>query len=1674
MTQEKDSKEIIAVLRQRAEEALTPQSSDSEGISSLSPEEVQRLVHELRVHQIELEMQNEDLRQAQVKLEELKDRYLDLYDFAPVGYVTLNEKGFILEANLTAVRLLGVDRRTLIKRALSRFVCKAFQDAYYLHLQHVLETQSKQTCEIKLVREDGTQFYAQLESVAVLDETGQCSRCRTALTDTTERKQSQDSLRESEERFRLAMEATNDAIWDWDMTTGAVFRSARFYEMLGCEREGLSEKVGDWHYLVLPEDYAAVQRKLAEYLEGKREKPDVEFRVRKPSGEVIWIQSRSQVVARDETGKPLRMVGTHTDVTARKKEEAHLQETSERLRLAAKATSDVIWDWDVVNDAQYWNESGTAQFGWEDIVSSPQTASWWTDRIHPDDRERVSKGFYVAVEDPSRSHWEDEYRFRKADGTYADVLDRGYVIREGQGRARRMVGAMLNLTERKKAEESLRRNQAMLARTEGIAHVGSWEWDVEKDEVTWSDELFRIFQRDPSDGAPSFADHDVLYPPEDMQQLREVVAEAVTTGTPFEIDLQAIRMDGETRLCVARGHAEMGPHGRARRLYGSLQDITERMQMEHQLRETNRRLVESQRIAGIGTWDWIPATDEVYWSDETYRIFGLEPGSEKPSYELAKRLTHPEDIQEWEEALAQALETGTLFTRDYRAVRTDGSVIWVHNETKIIRDEQGNAIRVLGTAQDITERKTAEQALRESEERYRQITESSLTGIFIHQDGGGVYVNERLADMLGYSKEEMIGKNFIDAVHPADRDMVLERVRARLNGEQTPASYELHLLKKTGEEIWCEVLATLISYNGRPAIMGNLADITERKRAQESLRLSEERYRAIFDNAAVGIDVVDGEGRFIQVNGGMAAMLGYSEQELLNLTILDVTHPEDTATSEVKHMQMVRGETEGYRFQKRYVKKSGEHVWADVSASAVLGPDGSHIATVGVASDITDRVKAEEALRESEGRVRAKLESILSPEGDIGTLELRDVMDTEQVQTLMNDFYNVTKIGMAIVDLKGKVLVATGWQDICTQFHRVHPETRQNCITSDTELSQGVEEGSFKLYKCLNNMWDIATPIIVGGDHLGNLFLGQFLFEGEEPDLEVFRNQARKYGFHEGEYMSALKRVPRWTRETVESAMGFYSKFSRVLATLSYGNIKLARNLAARERLVRSLRESEERYRAVVDNLHIGISVMNRNLEIVSTNLFSAALFPMVKEGEGQRCYEMYPDPPGSSPCSYCPCVLTFQDGKVHETETAVPAGDRIRHFRIVSCPVKNERGEAELVMELVEDVTERRSLYAQLAQAQKMEAIGTLAGGVAHDFNNILQVALGYSELMLREETFPDHCRSDLKKIYESARRGADLVKRLLTFSRKTEMTFQPLSLNQRIIDLLKMLERTIPKMIDIELRLEKDLDRINADPTQTDQVLMNLAVNASDAMPHGGKLVIETANVTIDAQDVKTHLGLNPGPHVLLSVTDTGSGIDKDSLEKIFEPFFTTKGVGGGTGLGLAMVHGIVKQHGGHIECHSEPGQGTTFKIYFPAPVSKEEEQETVVGTMPRGGSETILLVDDEEMIRDLGSRILTKAGYKVITASNGKEALQVYQERGHDIALVILDLSMPEMGGKLCLQELVKIDPSIKVVIASGYSANGPTKDALAAGAKGFANKPYDIRQILEVVRKVLDET
>ncbi len=385
----------------------------------------------------------------------------------------------------------------------------------------------------------------------------------------------------------------------------------------------------------------------------------------------------------------------------------------------------------------------------------------------------------------------------------------------------------------------------------------------------------------------------------------------------------------------------------------------------------------------------------------------------------------------------------------------------------------------------------------------------------------------------------------------------------------------------------------------------------------------------------------------------------------------------------------------------------------------------------------------------------------------------------------------------------------------------------------------------------------------------------------------------------------------------------------------------------------------------------------------------------------------------------------------------------------------------------------EREKLHSQLLQAQKMEAVGVLAGGVAHDFNNLLHVMSGSIEL-LRLNKPPEH--PDMKRltsVSQSIQRAAQLVQQLLLFSRKAESRKRRVNLNHEVQEAVRILERTIPKMVAIELQPDPSLWPLRADPVQMEQVLINLANNAVHAMPDGGRLTIQTRNEVLDNSFVRSYSDLTPGRHVLLVVSDTGCGMDAETLKHIFDPFFTTREVGKGTGLGLASVYGIIKAHNGAIMCYSEPEQGTTFRIYLP--VAEDDAPETTGNpskdTPPRGKGETILMVDDDTEIRGVVQEALETFGYTVISAASGEEALQKYRQHGDTIDLVLMDLNMPGMGGYRCLQELLQLDAEVRVLIASGYSAGREQEQVMAAGAKGFIGKPYQFQQLARQVGEAL---
>lgn len=824
-------------------------------------------------------------------------------------------------------------------------------------------------------------------------------------------------------------------------------------------------------------------------------------------------------------------------------------------------------------------------------------------------------------------------------------------------------------------------------------------------------------------------------------------------------------------------------------------------------------------------------------------------------------------------------ETRESVTDPVKRVLQDGAVVGLANHTLLvsrdgtehpiadsgapIRDDNGNVVGVVLVFRDQTAEREAQRVLEESEQRYRTVANYTYDWEYwIAEDSALAYCSPSCERVTGYRSEDFVNNPGLLSriVHPDDA-IAWKEHESRPGRESQTIELDYRIVARDGGTVWISHSCVPV-YDAEGKPLGRRVsnrDITDRKHAEEALRESEERYRATFNNAAVGIDLVDPNGRFIAVNDVLAKIFGYTEEELLKLTFFDLSYPEDMDKTRTMHEALVRGDLEGYRLEKRYFRKDGSVLWADVSVSAIRDVEGRHQATVGVIVDITQRKKSDEA--------RVRLATAVE----------------QAAETVV------------ITDINGTILYANPAFETNTGY------TREEAVGSNPRmLKSGMHDGNF-----YRRMWDTLTS-------------GQ-VWEGH---------------------------------------------------------------------------------------------IINRR-----------------------------------------------KDGSFFEEDASIS-------------PVRDAFGNIVNYVAVKRDITREVSLQRQLLQAQKMEAVGTLAGGIAHDFNNLLQVTMGYTELLLSDKAEGDPEYQDLQKIFHAARSGADLVRNLLTFSRQVDPNPMPMSLNNQIRNVQKLLGRMIPKMIDITLELADDLNRINADPAQMEQILMNLALNARDAMPDGGKLTIQTQNVTIDEDYCQIHADTNPGSYVLLTVTDTGRGMDRKTLEHIFEPFFTTKELGRGTGLGLAMVYGIIKQHRGHIACYSEVDRGTVFKAYLPALVQEPDIEEDPADDIALSGTETVLLVDDEKMIRDLAERILKKGGYAVISAANGAEAVVLYTQFKAKIALVVLDLIMPSMGGKDCLKKILEMDSQAKVLIASGYAADASTDECIGLGAKGFVAKPFKFKELLKEVRKALD--
>ncbi len=504
-------------------------------------------------------------------------------------------------------------------------------------------------------------------------------------------------------------------------------------------------------------------------------------------------------------------------------------------------------------------------------------------------------------------------------------------------------------------------------------------------------------------------------------------------------------------------------------------------------------------------------------------------------------------------------------------------------------------------------------------------------------------------------------------------------------------------------------------------------------------------------------------------------------------------------------------------------------------------------------------------------------------------------------------------------------------------------------------------------------------------------------------------------------------------------------------------------------------RRAAQQWRATFDAIRDAVFLLDAREVVLRCNRAAAAVLGRpFTEVVGRPYDELLREAAGPAPAAPAANAPPADPEELHL------AG---RWFLVARDPVVDDAGRPAGAVVVLTDITRRKELQEQLRQVQKMEAVGRLAGGVAHDFNNLLTAVLGNAALLQPRLARGGPDQELLGAIERAAWRAAELTRQLLGFSRQTMLWLRPLPLSESAREVVTILERTIDPRVRLEVRSAPDLWLVQADAGQMTQVLLNLCINACDAMPEGGTLTLETANVTVDEAQARNRVGARPGPFVRLSVSDTGSGIAPEHLPRIFDPFFTTKPAGKGTGLGLAMVFGIIQQHQGWVECHSAVGKGTRFDLYLPryepapsaAPPAPEAPPAPRPGPLSVSslGTEVVLLAEDNDMLRTLASTFLRRHGYQVIPAADGQEAVEEYARHHGRIAAVVLDLMMPRLSGRDALRRLREIDPGVRVVFASGYSDTQLSEEE-QAGVQGFVTKPYRERDLVHAVRAALDTT
>ena len=939
-----------------------------------------------------------------------------------------------------------------------------------------------------------------------------------------------------------------------------------------------------------------------------------------------------------------------------------------------------------------------------------------------------------------------------------------------------------------------------------------------------------------------------------------------------------------------------------------------------------------------------------------------------------------------------------MIDREEKEDWKDGHVTWVSSTKMPLRDSTGKIIGIMGISRDITERKQAEQQLAETLDFNQKIISEAPVGILVFKATGQcIFANEAAARTLNATVPQILNQDFRQI--ESWRVSGLLKMADETLAAKSPKRGEFHFTSTFGKEAWLACHFSFFVRGNEPHLLLLFNDVIERKQADEALANERALLRTLVDHLPLAVYLKDVDGRKTLANRLELEYLGAtSEAEVLGKTDFDFHPPERAAVYQAFDHEMIRTGRPLINHEGRFTKPDGSVIHLLASVVPLRDATGRVTGLLGINLDITERKRAEEALRESQALYYSFVEQL-----PIGVFR----KDREGRFVLVNHLFCQMK-GMKAGEFLGKT----------PQEVAAAEEAKQGPMGPATKYAATGAEHHERILQTGKSIEMVEEYVNADGS---KRLLHAMKWPVFGPDGKIIGTQGIQLDITE------LK----WAEEHVREQAALLDKAQDAILVLDLNDRIVFWNKSA-ERIY-GWSAAEAIGKNPVD-LFLGGAVSPRHAEVIKAvkerGEWSGELQEITKHGE----------------------TVTVQ-GRCN-----------------VIC---DEQGRPKSKLIINADITEKKKLEAQFLRAQRMESLGTLAGGIAHDLNNVLTPLLVSVQVLKQNITDADRQRL-LEALETNVQRGASLVKQVLAFGRGVAGERASIHPKHIASEIRQIVRETFPKSIVFDLHSDNDLWTIIGDPTQLQQVLLNLCVNARDAMPDGGKLSIRMENTVLD----EAYAGMNPeartGPYVLIKVADTGTGIPKEIQDKIFDPFFTTKEPGKGTGLGLSTTLGIVKSHGGFINCYSEPGKGSTFKVYIPANTTLAEMENAVAGEarLPRGHNELVLVVDDEEPIRELAQKVLERFGYRVLLAADGTEAVSLYQPRRNEIDVVITDMVMPVMDGLATIAALKAVNPEIKIVGSSGLALDGYEVEATKAGVRYFIPKPYTAETMLHTLHEVLN--